>query len=111
MRGGVGVDANGGMVWAGGRMSPLDLAHALVAAGAVRAMQLDINPDWVGFNAYDVGADNVAHGRGIFGATGTDRYLHPDGRDFVAVMVRGTVLSGATGKLGAAPLDATVKVK
>ena len=47
----VGVDANGGLVWAGGRVSPLDLANALIAAGAVRGMQLDINPDWVGFNS------------------------------------------------------------
>ena len=104
-RGGVGVDANGGLVWAGGRLSPLDLANALVAAGAVRAMELDINPDWVNFNSYDVGPDNVAHGNGLYGATGADRYLHPDGRDFIAVFVRGTVVTGATAKLGAAPLD------
>ncbi len=94
-RGGVGVDANGGLVWAGGRISPLDLANTLIAAGAVRGMQLDINPDWVGFNSYDVGADNVAHGNGLYGATGADRYLSPDGRDFVAVFVRGTVVPGA----------------
>jgi hypothetical protein len=110
-RGGVGVDANGGLVWAGGRISPLDLANALIAAGAVRGMQLDINPDWVGFNSYDVGADNVAHGNGLYGATGTDRYLHPDGRDFIAMFVRGTVVAGATAKLGSPPLAAMVKVK
>lgn len=111
MRGGVGVDANGALVWAGGRLSPQDLANALVAAGAVRGMQLDINPDWVNFNSYDVGADGVAHGNGIFGATGADRYLRPDGRDFIAVFVRGTVAKGATAKLGTAPLQASVKVK
>ena len=110
-RGGVGVDANGGLVWAGGRISPLDLANALIAAGAVRGMQLDINPDWVGFNSYDVGADNVAHGNGLYGATGANRYLSPDGRDFVAVFVRGTVVPGATAKLGAGSLAASVKVK
>jgi hypothetical protein len=111
MRGGVGVDANGALVWAGGRLSPQDLANALVAAGAVRGMQLDINPDWVNFNSYDVGGDGVAHGNGIFGATGADRYLHPDGRDFIAVFVRGTVAKGATAKLGAAPLQATARIK
>jgi hypothetical protein len=111
MRGAVGVDAQGALVWAGGRLSPLDLARALVGAGAVRGMQLDINPDWVGFNSYDVGADNVAHGNGLFGATGTDRYLHPDGRDFIAVFVRGTVVPGATAKVGAAPLAGTAKVR
>jgi hypothetical protein len=111
MRGGAGVDANGGLVWAGGRLSPQDLANALVAAGAVRAMQLDINPDWVNFNIYDVGADGVAHGNGVFGATGADRYLRPNGRDFIAILVRGTVAKGATAKLGLAPLRADVKVR
>jgi hypothetical protein len=111
MRGGAGVDANGGLVWAGGRLSPQDLANALVAAGAVRAMQLDINPDWVNFNTYDVGADGVAHGNGVFGATGADRYLRPNGRDFIAILVRGTVAKGATAKLGLAPLRADVKVR
>ncbi|MFI5053260.1 MAG: hypothetical protein ACHQDE_02770, partial [Acidimicrobiia bacterium] len=91
--------------------SPLDLAKALVGAGAVRGMELDINPDWVNFNSYDVGSDNVAHGNGLFGATGADRYLHPDGRDFIAVFVRGTVVPGATAKLGAAPLDGTLRVR
>jgi hypothetical protein len=110
-RGGVGVDANGGLVWAGGRLSPLDLANALIAAGAVRAMEMDINPDWVNFNSYDVGPDNVAHGNGLYGATGTDRYLSPDGRDFIAMFVRGTVVAGATAKLGAAPLAVQVNVK
>jgi hypothetical protein len=103
-RSGAGVDRNGALVWAGGRLSPLDLANALIAAGAVRGMQLDINPDWVNFNSYDVGADNVAHGNGLYGATSADRYLRPDGRDFVAVFVRGTVVAGASAKLGADPL-------
>ena len=107
----VGVDGNGGLVWAGGRLSPLDLANALIAAGAVRAMEMDINPDWVNFNSYDVGPDNVAHGNGLYGATGTDRYLSPDGRDFIALFVRGTVVAGATAKLGVAPLAARVKLK
>ena len=110
-RGAVGVDANGALLWAGGRVSPLDLANALVAAGAVRGMELDINPDWVNFNSYDVGADNVAHGNGLYGATGADRYLHPDGRDFIAVFIRGTVVTGATAKLGTGTLATSVKVK
>jgi hypothetical protein len=110
-RGAVGVDANGALLWAGGRVSPLDLANALVAAGAVRGMELDINPDWVNFNSYDVGPDNVAHGNGLYGATGADRYLHPDGRDFIAVFVRGVVVTGATAKLGTGTLAASVKVK
>jgi hypothetical protein len=99
MRSAVGVDANGALLWAGGRITPADLANAMVAAGAVRAMQMDINPDWVNFNSYDVGGDGVAHGNGLFGATGADRYLYPDARDFVVVMVKGTIVPGATAQL------------
>jgi hypothetical protein len=104
MRSAVGVDANGALVWAGGRLAPVDLANAIIASGGVRAMEMDINPDWVNFNSYDVAPDGSAHGNGLFGATGADRYLHPDARDFIAVMVRGTVLPGATAQVGAAPI-------
>jgi hypothetical protein len=99
MRSGVGVDANGGLVWAGGRLSPLSLAQALVAGGAVRAMQMDINPDWVNFDTYDAAPDGV-HGSTVYGAGGRDRYLRPDGRDFIAILVRGTVLPGSREKVG-----------
>jgi hypothetical protein len=104
MRSALGVDANGALVWAGGRLTPSDLANAIIATGAVRAMQMDINPDWVNFNSYDVAPDGSAHGNGLFGATGPDRYLRPDTRDFVAVMVIGTVQRGATATVGRGPL-------
>jgi hypothetical protein len=108
MRSAVGVDARGALLWAGGRLSPADLANAMVASGAVRAMQMDINPDWVNFNQYDVAPDGSAAGRGLFGATGANRYLSPNTRDFVAVLVRGTVVPGSSAKLGAAPLTGRV---
>ncbi|MFI5047716.1 MAG: phosphodiester glycosidase family protein [Acidimicrobiia bacterium] len=111
MRSAVGVDAKGSLLWAGGRLSPADLANAMVASGAVRAMQLDINPDWVNFNRYDVGADGSAVGLGLFGATGANRYLSPSSRDFVAVMVRGTVVPGSTAQVGAAPLTGRVALR
>jgi hypothetical protein len=104
MRSAVGVDGNGALVWAGGRLTPTDLANSIIAAGAVRAMEMDINPDWVNFNSYDVAPDGSVAGNGLFGATGANRYLQPDGRDFVAVLVRGTVLPGATAKLGNGPV-------
>src|SRR5438876_2011881 len=110
MRSGLGVDANGGLVWAGGRLSPLDLANALVAGGAVRGMQMDINPDWVNFNEYDPGPDGVVHGSRVYGATGTDRYLHPDGRDFVAIFIRGTVVTGSADKVGTPALHADLHI-
>jgi hypothetical protein len=35
-------------VWAAGeRLLPAELGSALVAAGTVRAIEVDINPDWV----------------------------------------------------------------
>lgn len=110
-RSAVGVDANGGLVWAGGRVSPNDLARALVAAGAVRGMQLDINPDWVNFNLYAPGADNVVHGQPVYGATSADRYLTPDSRDFIVIAIRGTIVPGGTAKLGQATLSAEVTAK
>ena len=90
MRSAVGVDAQRRTA-VGGRA-----AHARRSRQRARrrrrvcaAMEMDINPDWVQLQPYDVGADGSAHGNGLFGATGPNRYLAPDGRDFVAVVVRG----------------------
>ncbi len=111
MRSAVGVDASGALLWAGGRLTPADLANALVAAGAVRAMELDINPDWVHFNSYDVAPDGTATGNGLFGATGANRFLTPDPRDFIAVMLRGTVAPGASAKLGQGPVSGLARAR
>jgi hypothetical protein len=47
-RSGLGVTATGQLLWAAGHnLSVRALADALHAAGAVRAMELDINPAWV----------------------------------------------------------------
>jgi hypothetical protein len=47
-RGAVGIDARGNVLYAGSmRTLPSDLANALVSAGAVTAMETDINPEWV----------------------------------------------------------------
>lgn len=52
-RSGVGVTADGALVYvAGPYLNITDLANVLVRAGAVRAMELDINPDWVNFSTY-----------------------------------------------------------
>ncbi len=52
-RSGVGVTANGALVYVGGPgLNITDLADLLVRAGAVRAMELDINTDWVHFSSY-----------------------------------------------------------
>jgi hypothetical protein len=52
-RSGVGVTANGALVYAGGPgLSVYTLAQVLSHAGAVRAMEMDINTDWVNFLSY-----------------------------------------------------------
>jgi hypothetical protein len=53
-RSGLGVTAGGALVYAAGSaLDPLELAQLLVRAGAVRAMELDINPGWPVFASYD----------------------------------------------------------
>jgi len=52
-RSGLGVTADGALVYVGGPgLNITDLANLLVRAGAVRGMELDINTDWVNFTAY-----------------------------------------------------------
>jgi hypothetical protein len=52
-RSGLGVTANGALVYVGGPgLNIVDLANILVRAGAVRAMELDINTDWVNYSIY-----------------------------------------------------------
>jgi hypothetical protein len=91
-RSGVGVDRNGGLIYvAGPGLSVRSLAVLLARAGCVRAMELDINFDWVTFNLYRHAPD-----RSIGSATKlldgmrwpATRYLSPDSRDFVALYAR-----------------------
>jgi len=52
-RSGVGVDAHGNVLYAGANgQTARGLAEILQRAGAVRAMELDINSEWVTFNFY-----------------------------------------------------------
>jgi uncharacterized protein YigE (DUF2233 family) len=53
-RSGVGVTRDGALVYVGGPdLDAVDLARLLVRAGAVRAMELDINSQWVNFATFD----------------------------------------------------------
>jgi hypothetical protein len=52
-RSGLGETSNGALVYVGGPgLNITDLADLLVRAGAVRAMELDINTDWVNYSYY-----------------------------------------------------------
>jgi hypothetical protein len=58
-RSGVGITATGALVYATGpRLSAATLAQLLVRAGAIRAMELDINPSWTIFVHYGEGGTN-----------------------------------------------------
>ena len=52
-RSGLGITADGALIYAAGPdLAPLQLAQLLIRAGAVRAMELDINPAWPVFASY-----------------------------------------------------------
>ena len=52
-RSGIGVTKNGALVYAGGPALTISaLADVLIRAGAVRAMELDINTDWVQYSIF-----------------------------------------------------------
>jgi hypothetical protein len=90
-RSGLGVDATGNLIYVGGgSMNLTTLADALVQAGAVRGMQLDIHTEMVDFLSYPVGADHAAYGVKLLPdmSGSANRYLVPDQRDFFAVILR-----------------------
>lgn len=89
-RSGAGILANGALVWVGGPgLSISTLADLFVRLGAVRAMQLDINHEWVQFNTY-TNVNGAIHGtRLLKDMRGPDdRWLSEDTRDFFAVFAR-----------------------
>lgn len=62
-RSGIGVTRDGALVYVGGpSLAITSLANLLVDAGAVRAMELDINPDWVQFSTFRGGRGAVVGG-------------------------------------------------
>jgi hypothetical protein len=88
-RTGVGIDARGNLIYAAaGNQTPAGMATILIHAGAVRAIELDINPEWPTFDFFD-------HRGGLHPTMFVPnyqqnrwRYLRPDSRDFFAVYRR-----------------------
>jgi len=89
-RSGLGIDRRGNLIYAVANDQTVgSLAEILERAGAVRALELDINEDWVSFISY--------RGRGAADPSNLlpdilrppSRYLTPDERDFFAVYARG----------------------
>jgi hypothetical protein len=88
-RSGVGIDARGNLIYAAANdQTAASLAGILIHAGAVRAMELDINAEWPSLITYGRG--------GVGNATKVvpnyqqtaHRYLVPDDRDFFAIYRR-----------------------
>jgi len=88
-RSGLGIDKHGNLIYAAADYQTVStLADILIRAGAVRALELDINAEWPSFISY-----------GHFGARDptklvpngqqpSTRYLVPDDRDFFALYRR-----------------------
>ena len=90
-RSGIGVTQNGELLFAAGNdLNPQTLAQALRIAGAVNAIQLDINPHWVRFNIFN------STGSGKYNSTplnkdmtdGSKEYLSGYQKDFFYVYKR-----------------------
>jgi hypothetical protein len=84
----VGIDRRGNLIYAAADDTTAVLAAVLIRAGAIRAIELDMNPEWSTFNTY-------AHKHGLLPSQfvpnpqqPTARYLTPDSRDFFAIYRR-----------------------
>jgi Phosphodiester glycosidase len=88
-RSAVGVDRYGNLIYAAANdQTVASLAAIMIRAGAVRAMELDINTYWTSFITYrHPGAGDAANLLADMDRAPT-RYLTPDDRDFFAVYLR-----------------------
>lgn len=88
-RSAVGVDRMGNLIYAAANNQTVgSLAAIMIRAGALRAMELDINAYWTSFITYrHAGAGDPANLLADMDRPPT-RYLTPDDRDFFAVYVR-----------------------
>jgi len=88
-RSGVGIDRHGNLIYAAANdQTVASLARILVHAGAVRAMELDINAYWPSFITYRF--PGAGHPSNLLAdmVRSPLRYLTPDDRDFFAVYLR-----------------------
>jgi hypothetical protein len=87
-RSALGITGDGQLVWAAGEhLSPSMIAQALIDAGVVRAVELDINPEWIAAYLYihhPGGPSAVPVVPGQLGIPG--RLLAPYSRDFFTIL-------------------------
>ena len=85
-RSGLGIDRRGNLIYLAADLQTVKtLAAALARAGAVRAIELDINPEWPTFVAYSGWGARGPLKVVPNGQQPATRYLVPDDRDFFAV--------------------------
>lgn len=91
-RSGLGVTADGALVYVGGpALNITTLADLLVRAGAVRGMELDINTDWVNLSTYNSNPASPAEAATLLPSMsgGPGRYFTPSwSRDFLTMSAR-----------------------
>ena len=91
-RSALGITSDGRLVWAGGeRLTPSALAAALLGAGVIRAVELDINPGWVAGYLYGHrgGVAPLAPVPLVPGQNGVPGFfLAPYSRDFFTIEAR-----------------------
>lgn len=88
-RTGLGVDRRGDLIYAAANDQTVGtLARILQRAGAVRAIELDINPYWVSFISYGRWGGQAPAKLLPDIQRPVDRYLSADDRDFFAVYAR-----------------------
>ncbi|MCW3045339.1 MAG: hypothetical protein JWL57_3497 [Actinobacteria bacterium] len=90
-RSGLGITADGAMLYAAGDgLSAATLADVLMRAGAVRAMELDINSAWVDFFSYAHQPDGSITVNKLLPDMhpSITNYLTASSRDFIALFSR-----------------------
>ena len=88
-RSGLGIDAHGNLMYAAANYQTVEsLAKVLQRAGAVRAIELDINEDWTSFISYRHPGAREPSNLLPEMFRSPERYLVPDERDFFAVYLK-----------------------
>jgi hypothetical protein len=91
-RSALGIQPNGHLIWAGAEHATVStIADALLSAGVVRAVELDINPEWVAGYLYGHrgGTRPLAAVAAVPGQQGIPgQFLEPWSRDFFTIAAR-----------------------
>jgi hypothetical protein len=97
LRSGLGITTDGALVYVvGPQLTPPQVAELLVRAGAVRGMELDINPSWPVFASFKPSTPNglasPANGSKLAGTSrGPATFFDPAyARDFITMSARKT---------------------